>query len=125
MKALTGRGWGRTWKLLERVWNREGFPEEWRTGIIYPIQERRKGHTKELQRHNTPKYGIRNLHKHHKRQTQERNRRETAGGTIWIQERERNTDAIFTINYMVDRELSKKNGRIFVDLDAAFDKLDR
>lgn len=38
------------------------------------------------------------------------------------------TDAIFTLNYIVNRELSKNKGKIFAffaDLKAAFDKVDR
>lgn len=38
------------------------------------------------------------------------------------------TDAIFTLNYIVNRELSKNKGKIFAffaDLKAAFDRVDR
>jgi len=37
-------------------------------------------------------------------------------------------DAVYTVNYVANKELSKKSGKVFaffVDLKAAFDKVDR
>ena len=40
------------WEMYRRVWSGEGWPEDWKEGIIIPNKERGRG-SKRLQRSNT------------------------------------------------------------------------
>lgn len=118
-------------KVINKVWRGEGFPEGWKEGIISPI-------FKKGDRDNVANYrGITLLNTAYKiyamvlenRLSQELEQKRIIPETQAGFRRERSTiDNIQILNYVVNREIRKKGGRLytfFADLTAAFDRVDR
>jgi len=118
-------------EMLRRVWRREGFPEEWREGIIMPIYK--KGDPTKIENYR----GISLLNSAYKiyagiiterlKEEAEREKalQETQAG---FRKRRGTMDNVYILQHVIKRELGKKGGRIFgffIDLKAAFDKVDR
>jgi len=116
-------------KLLNKIWKEGGIPEEWTKGIISPIYK--KGDRKEAKNYRgitlmdmAYKIYASILNRKMKKVAEER----MEEGQFGFRTGRGTTDAIFTLNYIVNRELSKNKGKIFVffaDLKAAFDRVDR
>ncbi|XP_077255453.1 uncharacterized protein LOC143893678 [Temnothorax americanus] len=136
---IPGEAWKRggkglevwTWKFINKIWKGGGWPEIWKEGIIAPIVKKGEGKRAEEYRGVTI---MPSLYKVYTAILAERIREEIEGkrmvphnqtgfrrgmGTI---------DNIYVLNYMVNRRLEKKGGKLiacFVDLKAAFDSVDR
>ncbi|XP_039302912.1 uncharacterized protein LOC120357160 [Solenopsis invicta] len=114
------------WKLINKIWKGGGLPRDWNRGVISPIYKR--GEKNEIKNYR----GITLLDSAYKIYASilnERLEKETADKLRETQfgfRKGRGTmDAVFTINYIVNRELCKKGGKIFAffaDMKAAFDK---
>lgn len=122
-------GW--IWKLCNRVCNGEGWPKDWREGVIVPIIKKGEGESVEEYRGVTL---TQTAYKIYVAILAERLRREVEGkglippsdtgfrkglGTI---------DNIYVLNYLINRQVNRKGNKmvvIFIDLRAAFDSVDR
>lgn len=118
-------------ELLKKVWKGEGIPEDWKIGIISPLYK--KGDKDKAENYR----GITLLNTAYKLYAMEQNERmkeeikekgilpdtqaefRKGRGTI---------DNIFILRHAAEKELSRKGGKLFtffVDLKAAFDKINR
>lgn len=117
------------WKLLKKVWERGGMLKEWNKGVINPIYK--KGEKSDVKNYR----GVTLLSRTYKIYASILNRRlekELEGklheGQFGFRKGRGTMDAVYVLNYIVNREIAKKKGRLFaffVDLKAAFDKVDR
>ena len=117
------------WKLINKIWKGGGLPRDWNRGVISPIYKR--GEKNEIRNHR----GITlmdSAYKIYASILNERLEEETADKLRETQfgfRKGRGTmDAVYTINYIVNKELAKKGGKIFAffaDMKAAFDKVNR
>ncbi|KAL6420494.1 hypothetical protein ACFW04_013829 [Cataglyphis niger] len=103
------------WKICNRVWKGEGWIEEWNEGVIVPILKKEEGERVEEYRGGRLSKEVEEKGLVPQNQTGFRRGLETM-------------DNIFILNYLVNRQLSKKKGKLiafFIDLKAAFDSVDR
>lgn len=115
--------------LINRIWKEGGIPEEWNKGIIRPIWKR--GDKDEVRNYR----GVTLMDTAYKIYANLLNERLKAEVEEKLDERQfdfrpgRGTnDAIYVLNYVVNREIANKKGKIFgffVGLKAVFDKVDR
>jgi len=108
---------------------RRGVPEEWNRGIISPIYK--KGEKEEVKKYRgvtlmdtAYKIYANILNERLKKEVERKLEEEQFG----FREGRGTTDAIYVINYIVNREIASKRGKVFAffaDLKAAFDKVDR
>ena len=116
-------------KLINKIWMGNGIPRDWRRGIICPIFK--KGEKDEAKNYR----GITLLgtaYKIYAGILNERVKKDIEGrlaeGQFGFREGRGAIDAIYVQKYLVNKELSKKRGKLiacFIDLKAAFDKVDR
>lgn len=116
-------------KLLNGIWRKGGIPEDWNKGIICPIFK--KGERREVKNYR----GITLMDTVYKIYVNILNRKLMEETEMKLQEtqfgfrKERGSiDAIYIMNYIINRELKKKGGKVFAffaDLKAAFDKVNR
>jgi len=117
------------WKLINKVWKGEGIPGDWNKGVISPIHNR--GERDELKNYRgitlmdtAYKIYASILNNRLEKEVDER-LRETQFG---FRKGRGVMDAVYILNYIVNKELSRKRGKVFalfVDLKAAFDSVDR
>lgn len=115
------------WKLINRIWRGEGIPEDWKKGMISPIFK--NGDRREVKNYR----GITLIDTAYKIYANILNEKlgkeveDKLKDTQFGFRKGRGTmDAIYLINCVVNRELSRKRGKIFAffaDLKAAFDKV--
>ncbi|XP_071579341.1 uncharacterized protein [Temnothorax nylanderi] len=119
------------WKYINRVWKGGGWPENWKEGIIAPIVKKGEGKRAEEYRGVTI---MPSLYKVYTAILAERLREETEEKGIVPQNQTGfrrgmgTINNIYVLNYLVNRRLEKKGGKLivcFVDLKAAFDSVDR
>ncbi|KAL6431964.1 hypothetical protein ACFW04_007414 [Cataglyphis niger] len=115
------------WKICNRVWKGEGWIEEWNEGVIVPILKKGKGERVEDYR------GVSltsTLYKVYASVLAGRLSKEVEEKGLVPQNQTGfrrglgTMDNIFVLNYLVNRQLSKKKGKLiafFIDLKAAFD----
>jgi len=115
------------WKLV--IWKDGGIPEEWNRGIISPIFK--KGEKSDVKNYRGVTL-MDTAYKIYANILNERLKREVEGkleeGQFGFREGRGTMDAIYILNYMVNKETAKKKGKIyafFADLKAAFDKVNR
>lgn len=117
------------WRVCNGVWKGEGWPEDWKEGVVVPVVKRGRGERVEEHRGITI---MSTIYKIYASVLAERLREEEKGmippnqtgfrkgmGTI---------DNIYIVNYLVNRQVRIKGGKLiglFVDLKAAFDSVDR
>ena len=116
-------------KEKKKIWREGGIPEDWNRGIIYPIYK--KGNKEETRNYRgvtlmdtAYKIYANMLNKRLKKEVEKK----LGEGQFGFREGRGTIDAIYVINYVVNRELTKKKGKVFAffaDLKAAFDKVDR
>ena len=118
-------------EIFNKVWKGEGFPERWKEGVISPIFK--KGDREKVSNYR----GITILNTAYKiyAMVLEKRLKEELEKNHIIPETQagfrsgRSTiDNIFILNYVANREIQKKGGKLytfFADLSAAFDKVDR
>ncbi|XP_011637362.1 trichohyalin-like [Pogonomyrmex barbatus] len=113
--------------LLNKIWKGEGIPQEWNNGLISPIYKRREKNEVTNYRGMTLmdtayKIYAKVLNERLKKEI-EKNLKE---GQFGFREGRGTIDAVYTLNYVANRELARKKGNaFFADLKAAFDKVDR
>ncbi|KAL6417803.1 hypothetical protein ACFW04_012524 [Cataglyphis niger] len=115
------------WKICNRVWKGEGWIEEWNEGVIVPILKKGEGERVEEYR------GVSltsTLYKVYASVLAGRLSKEVEEKGLVPQNQTGfrrglgTMDNIFVLNYLVNRQLSKKKGKLiafFIDLKAAFD----
>jgi len=114
--------------LLKRIWKREGFPEEWRKGVITPIDK--KGDISDVRNYKR----ITLLCTAYKiyaailaeRLSEEIERKGSLPETQAVFRKGRGTmNNVRFLQQVINKEISKKRGKMygfFIDLKAAFDK---
>ena len=117
--------------FLNRVWRGEEWPENWKEGVVVPIVK--KGEGKQVKEYR----GITlmpTLYKVYAKILAERLKEEIEEKGIipenqaGFRNKRGTIDNIFVLNYVVNRSVDKKGGKLvalFVDLKAAFDSVDR
>ncbi|XP_067217103.1 LINE-1 retrotransposable element ORF2 protein [Linepithema humile] len=119
------------WSWCNRVWRGEGWPERWKEGVVVPIRKKGEGEKVEDYRGVTL---MSSCYKIYTITLAERLRREVEEKGIVPQsqtgfrEGMGTLDNIYVLNYLVNRQLGKKKGKmtaLFIDLKAAFDSVDR
>ncbi|XP_067208444.1 golgin subfamily A member 6-like protein 25 [Linepithema humile] len=119
------------WKWCNRVWKGEGWPENWKEGVVVPIVNKGDGERVEEYRGVTL---MSSCYKIYAITLAERLRREVEEKEI-VPENQTGfrkgmgtLDNIYIMNYLINRQLEKKKGKmtaLFIDLKAAFDSVDR
>ena len=119
------------WEICKRVWRGEGWPEHWKEGEIIPLVK--KGEGKEVKDYR----GITIMSSMYKIYTAvlaERIRKEVETKNLipdnqaGFRKGMGTMDQIFTLNYLINRQLGNEKGKmtvLFVDLKAAFDSVDK
>ena len=114
------------WKICNKVWRGEGWPEGWRTGLVVPLIK--KGERVKVEELMPVEYKIyaEVLRRRLEEQLEEKGcipHNQTGFrkglGTI---------DNIYTLNYLVNRNLGRKKGKLialFVDFKAAINSVNR
>jgi len=119
------------WDICDRVWKGEGWPEEWREGVVVPIKKKGKGVKIEEYRGITI---MSSLYKVYTAVLAGRLREEVEGKSLippnqaGFRKGMGTLDNIYVLNYLINRQIRGKGGKlvaIFVDLRAAFDSVDR
>lgn len=116
--------------IYNRVWKGEGWPEKWKEGVVVSIVKKGRGERVEEYRRVTI---TTTLYKIYAAVLAERLREEVEGKVIILPNQTGfksgmgTIDNIYIINYLINRQLEKKEGKLvalFVDLRAAFDSVD-
>jgi len=117
------------WKLINNIWKKGGIPEDWNKGIINPIYKR--GEKSEINNYR----GITLMDTAYKIYVSILNEKLMGEVDNKLQETQFGfragrgaIDEIYVLNYAINKELSRKEGKIFAffaDLKTAFDKIDR
>ena len=119
------------WKICNKVWRGEGWPEGWRTRLVIPLIKKGEGVKVEEYR------GITLMPVGYKIYAEVLRRRleeqlEEKGSIPYNQTGFRKgmgtIDNTYTLNYLVNRNLGMKKGKLialFVDFKAAFDSVNR
>jgi len=119
------------WEICRRVWRGEGWPDQWKEGGIVPIIKKGDGERVENYRGVTL---MPSIYKIYTTILAERLKEEVEGKGIipsnqtGFRKGMGTIDQIYTLNYIVNRQLGKEKGglvALFIDLKAAFDSLDR
>ncbi|XP_017879159.1 trichohyalin-like, partial [Ceratina calcarata] len=126
-----GKARDRIKKVIKRVWKGEGFPKEWRRGVIVPLHK--KGDYQKVENYR----GITLLNTAYKIYAAVLNERikknledeQSLDDTQAGFRRHRGVvDNVYILQHVVEKELKRKGGKIFaffIDLKSAFDKVDR
>lgn len=118
------------WRICGRVWRGEGWPE-WKEGIIIPIVKKGNGEVVEEYRGVTL---MSSFYKIYVSILAERlgieveEKRILVENQVGFRKGRGTLDAIYVMNYLVNRQLSRKGGTLvamLVDLKAAFDSVGR
>lgn len=128
-KYMTGEI-GEVWRrLVKEVWKKGKTPEDWKEGIISPIYKKEEksvvGNYRGVTLLNTAYKIYASILNDRLRAVAEEKLQESQFG---FRKGRGTADAIFVLNYIVNKELKKKGGKVFaffVDLKAAFDNVDR
>jgi len=122
-------GW--VWRFCNRVWRGEGWPEEWKEGVVVPILKKGKGDKVKDYRGVTI---MPTIYKIYAAVLAERLREDIEGkGMIppnqtGFRRGMGTMDNVYVLNYIINRQIGKKGGKmvaVFVDLKAAFDSVVR
>lgn len=119
------------WSFCNRIWRGEGWPEQWKEGIIVPLVKKGNGRKVEDYRGVTLmptlyKVYVGVLTERLKEEIEEKGMMSPCQtgfrkgmGVI---------DSVYVLNYLVNRQLGRKGGMViatFIDSKAAFDSIDR
>jgi hypothetical protein len=113
-------------EVMNRVWRGEGFPEDWREGVICPTYK--KGEKNKVENYR----GITLLNTGYKMYAlilSERTKREIEekDSQAGFRKGRDTLDNVYILDHLTKNELKKNGGRmyaLFVDFRAAFDKVD-
>lgn len=116
-------------RLIKKIWKEGGIPGDWNRGVISPIFK--KGKKEEVRNYRGVTL-MDTAYKIYANILNKRLKQEVGGklgeGQVGFREGRGTMDAVYVLNYVANRELAKKGGKVFVffaDLKAAFDKVDR
>jgi len=115
--------------LINKIWKEGEVPEEWNRGLISPIYKKgEKGEVKNYREvtlmDTVYKIYANNLNERLKKEVERKLEEELFG----FREGRSTIDTIYVLNYVINREIARKRGKVFAffaDLKAAFDKVDR
>ncbi|XP_077255544.1 uncharacterized protein LOC143893719 [Temnothorax americanus] len=119
------------WEVCNRGWKGEGWPEDWREGIIVPIGKKGEGERVGDYRGVTL---AQTAYKVYAAVLAERLRKEVEEKGLLppsqtgFRRGVGTTDNIYVLNHLINRQVNGKKGKMvvmFVDLKAAFDSVDR
>lgn len=119
------------WKTCARIWDGEGWPESWKEGIIIPIRKIIDGKITHQYRSITL---MPTMYKIYMTALSERLKEDIEKKNVIPQSQMgykkgcSKIDAVYTLNYLINRQLQKENGKLiatFVDLKGAFDSVSR
>lgn len=119
------------WKLCNRVWGGEGWPEKWKEGVIVPLVKKGEGEKVEDYRGitiMTASYKVYVSILAERLRAEIESKQMIPHNQTGFRKGMGTVDNIYVLNYLVNRELDKKGGgmiAMFVDLKAAFDSVDR
>ncbi|XP_024871881.1 uncharacterized protein LOC112454616, partial [Temnothorax curvispinosus] len=119
------------WEVCNRVWKGEGWPEDRREGIIVPIEQKGEGKRVRDYRGVTlaqTAYKVYTavLAKRLRKEVEEKDL--LPPSQIGFKRGVGTTDNIYVLNYLINRQVNEKKGKMvvmFVDLKAVFDSVDR
>lgn len=113
------------------MWKGDGWPEEWREGVVVPVVK--KGNGEKV----TDYRGVtltQTAYKIYAAVLAERLREEVKGKKILppsqtgFRKRMGTMDNIYVLNYMINKRVAEKKGKmvvVFIDMNTAFDSVDR
>lgn len=119
------------WEICVGVWKGEGFPEEWREGVVVPVLKKGKGDRVEEYRGVTL---TQTAYKVYASVLAERLREEVEEKGILplsqagFRKNMGTIDQVFVLNFLLNRKIEEKEGKMiiaFIDMKAAFDSVDR
>ena len=115
--------------LINKIWKEGGIPEAWNRGVISPIYK--KGEKKEVRNYR----GVTLMDTAYKiyaglmnERLKEEVEKRLEEGQYGFRKGRGTVDAIYTLNYIANREIAKKKGKVyafFANLKAAFDRVNR
>ncbi|XP_024867350.1 uncharacterized protein LOC112451550, partial [Temnothorax curvispinosus] len=119
------------WEVCNRVWKGEGWPEDWREGIIVPIEQKGEGERVGNYRGVTlaqTAYKVYTavLAKRLRKEVEEKDL--LPPSQTGFKRGVGTTDNIYVLNYLINRQVNEKKGKMvvmFVDLKTVFDSVDR
>ncbi|XP_020298973.1 uncharacterized protein LOC109863175 [Pseudomyrmex gracilis] len=118
-------------KFCNKVWKRKSWLKEWKEGIIVPIVKKRDGQKVDEYRGVTlmsSLYTIYVMILAERLEEDLEEKRIIPHNQTGFRKEMGTIDNIYTINYLINRRIAKKGGKLvalFVDLKAAFDLVDR
>jgi len=114
------------WDVCGREWKGEGWPEEWREGVVVPIKKKETGEKVEKYRGgNNDVVCTKVLAGRIKEEVEEK--RLIPPNQTGFRKRMGTIDNIYILNYLINRQTGRKEGKLmalFVDL-RAFNSMDR
>ncbi|XP_051161831.1 uncharacterized protein LOC127281899 [Leptopilina boulardi] len=119
------------WKIINLVWNGEGWPETWKTGLVAPILKKGEGKRVEDYRGVTLMPVGYKVYAEVVRKRLEEKVEELEcipHNQTGFRKEMGTMDNIYVLNYIVNRNLGRSNGKLvatFVDLKAAFPSVNR
>lgn len=119
------------WEIVRRVWRGEGWPEDWKTGLIVPLVKKGVGKSVEEYRGITLMPIGYKVYAEVLRGRLEKEVEKTGGiphNQTGFRTGMGTMDNIYTLNYIVNKNLGKKGGKLialFVDFKAAFPSVNR
>ncbi|XP_066590571.1 trichohyalin-like [Prorops nasuta] len=119
------------WRICDGVWRGKGWPEGWEVGIIVPIKKKGEGRKVDEYRGVTIMDTAAKMYAGvlGERLEKEMEKKKMIGeGQAGFRKGRGVMENVFVLNYVVNREIEGRNGGIvgcFIDLRAAFDRVDR
>lgn len=119
------------WKLCNKVWRGEGWPEGWKEGVVVPVVKKGEGTTVKEYRGVTL---TQTAYKVYTAIIAERLRKELEEKNILPSSQAGfkkgwgTIDNIYVLNYLINKQLEKRGGKLvllFVDMRAVFDSVNR
>lgn len=117
--------------VLNRIWMGEGFPENWKKGIIIPIHKKGDRHLAKNYRGITlldTAYKIYVMLLTEKLLFEVEDKNIVPDNQAGFRKGKSAIDNVYILNYVIQKEISKEQGRLyalFADLKAAFDTVNR
>ncbi|XP_018368335.1 PREDICTED: uncharacterized protein LOC108764551 [Trachymyrmex cornetzi] len=121
----------RVWRECNEVWKGEGWPEEWKEGVVVPV--RKKGQGEEIKDYRgvsimPTMYKVYTAALSEKLREEVERKRLIPPNQTGFRKGMGTLDNVFVLNYLINKQVRKKERKLvalFVDLKAAFDSVDR
>jgi hypothetical protein len=127
----TEREVGRLLEIMNGVWKGEGFPQEWKEGIICPIYKKGEKDTARNYRGMTllnTAYKVYAMIVDERLMKEMNERGVLPDGQAGFRKGRGTMDNVYILNHIIGNEIKKRGSKIyafFVDLKAAFDNVER